>query len=313
MLRVGVDVSKEKLDVAWSDGRFEKDVPNAHVAIEKLVRQMKSDGVELVVFEASGGYERELHCACSRAEVPAAMANPRQVRDFAKGMGVLAKTDSVDARVLCEFAQKVNITPTQPLSGARLELRELSLRRGQLLEMLQAERNRLEHAETKRVEKNLKSHIAWLEKQVTIVDDDIDTHLKRNDEWKQVLTLLDSMPGVGPVTMATLLAHLPELGKLNRKAIAALVGVAPFARESGKWTGERFCRGGRAVVRTVLYMATLSGVTHNPVLKAHYASLTKRGKPVKVAMTACLRRMLTWLNAMLATNTVWTPKHALPH
>lgn len=308
-LKVGVDVSKEMLDVAWSDGKYER-VANSRKAIEKFVKEMKDAGVALVAFESTGGYERDLHCECSKAEVLAAMVNPRQVRDFARGIGVLAKTDTVDAKVLCEFATKVKPRPSDVPSEARAELREMSLRRTQLLEMLQTERNRLEHAETRKVTKNLNSHIEWLERQVKNVDDDIDTHLKQTKEWKQELELLDSVPGVGPKTIATLLAHLPELGKLNRKDIAALVGVAPFPHDSGMMRGRRTCSGGRAAVRKVLYMATLTATTHNPVLKAHYDQLRARGKEFKVALVACMRRLLTWLNAMLATQQPWDPQLA---
>lgn len=305
-LQVGVDVSKEMLDVAWSDGRYER-VQNTRAAVQKLVERMKGAGVTLVVFEATGGYERELHCECSRAEVPAAMANPRQVRDFAKGLNRLAKTDRIDAHVLCEFARLVKPRASEPPSEARLLLQELSRRRSQLLDMMQSEMNRLEHRLSKPVEKNVKAHIAWLEKQVKVVDTDIDNHLKRTDEWKRELDLLDTVPGVGRVTTVALLSQLPELGKLDRKRIAALVGVAPLNNDSGMMRGQRSIKGGRTDVRTALYMATLAGLTHNPSLRAHFDALKARGKSGKVSMVACMRRLLTWLNAMLANDTPWTP------
>ena len=308
-LQVGVDVSKAMLDVVWSDGRYEQ-VENKSAAIRAFVERMKAAGVALVVFEATGGYERELHCECSRAEVPAAMANPRQVRDFAKAINRLAKTDRVDAHVLCEFARSVKPRTNEPLTDARLLLQELSRRRGQLLDMLLAEQNRLEHRLSKPVEKNVKSHISWLEKQVKIVDSDIDKHLKDVDEWKAELELIDSIPGVGRVTVVALLSQLPELGKLNRKRIAALVGVAPFSNDSGMMRGRRSIRGGRSAVRTALYMATLAGIRHNPPLRAHFDALKARGKSGKVAMVACMRRLLTWLNAMVANGTPWDPRCA---
>lgn len=304
-MQVGVDVSKEMLDVAWTDERYER-VENSRSGIQKLVERMKSAGVTLVVFEATGGYERELHCECARAEIPAAMVNPRQVRDFAKALNQLAKTDRIDARVLCEFARVVKPRATEPASEARLVLQELSRRRGQLLDMLQSEKNRLEHRLSKPVEKNVKAHIAWLEKQVKVVDNDIDGHLKKTDEWKSELELLATVPGVGRVTIVALLSQLPELGLLDRKRIAALVGLAPLNNDSGKSRGQRSIRGGRADVRTALYMATLAGITHNPSLKAHFNALKARGKSGKVSMVACMRRLLTWLNAMLATSTPWT-------
>jgi transposase len=304
-LHVGVDVSKEMLDVAWSDGRYER-VENKRAAVQKLVERMKGAGVVLVAFEATGGYERELHCECSRMEVDAAMANPRQVRDFAKGENRLAKTDRIDAHVLCAFAEKVKPRVSELPSEARLILQELSRRRGQLLEMLQAERNRLEHRLSKQVEKDVKAHVTWLEKRVKVVDKEIDDHLKKSDEWKRELDLIGTIPGVGRVTTVALLSQLPELGKLDRKCIAALVGLAPFNNDSGKMRGRRTIQGGRAEVRTALYMATLCGIVHNPSLKAHFAALKARGKHGKVAMVACMRRLLTWLNAMLANDTPWT-------
>lgn len=293
------------LDVAWSDGRYER-VENKSAAIQKLVERMKDAQVALVVFEATGGYERELHCACSRAGIDAAMANPRQVRDFAKGENRLAKTDRIDAGILCAFAQKVKPRVSVLPSDARLTLQELSRRRGQLLEMLQTEKNRLEHQLTKQVEKNVKSHINWLEKQVKIVDTDIDDHLKATKEWKRELELLVTIPGVGRITTIAVVSQLPELGKLNRKLIAALVGLAPFNNDSGQMRGKRIIKGGRSAVRTALYMATLSGIVHNPALKAHFANLKARGKNGKVAMIACMRRLLTWMNAMVASDTPWT-------
>lgn len=309
---VGVDVSKERLDVAWSDGKHEQ-VDNSRAQIRALVERMKTAGVKLVVFEATGGYERELHCECSNADVPAAMVNPRQVRDFARGQNRLAKTDRIDARVLCDFAAQAKPPrETELPSEARRMLQELSRRRGQLLEMLQTERNRLEHSITKAVEKNVKAHITWLQKQVKHVDSDIDKHLKSTNEWKNELELLDTMPGVGRITIVTLLSQLPELGKLDRKRIAALVGLAPFSQDSGKFRGRRSIQGGRTNVRNALYMATMSGIVHNPPLKTHFEALTARGKTGKVAMVACMRRLLTWLNAMLANGIPWTPALADP-
>lgn len=305
-LQVGVDVSKASLDVAWSDGKYEQ-VSNTTAAIRKLVERMKTQGVTLVVFEATGGYERELHCECSNAEVPAAMANPRQVRDFARAINQLAKTDRIDARVLCSFAGKVKPRITEVPSEARRTLQELSRRRGQLLDMLHAEMNRLRQPLTKPVEKNVKSHIAWLEKQVKSVDTDIDSHLKSTSEWKRELELLETVPGVGRVTIVALLSQLPELGKLDRKRIAALVGLAPYSQDSGRQHGRRSISGGRAGVRTALYMATLAGITHNPSLREHFESLKRNGKHGKVAMVACMRRLLTWLNAMLLHDIPWTP------
>lgn len=305
-LRVGVDVSSTTLDVAWSDGR-EEQVANHHALVEKLVLKMKEAGVSLVVFEATGGYERDLHCELSRADVPAAMVNPRQVRDFAKAMGRLAKTDRIDAKTLCDFAMRVRPEPKPAPSEATQELQALARRRAQLIEMKQAEENRLIHALGKVVTKNLKAHIRWLETEISSVDGGIDKHLKGHDEWKRELTLLDSVPGVGRVTAFTLLSELPELGTLSRKKVAALAGVAPLNRDSGNMRGKRCCWGGRSEVRAVLYMATLAGLKHNPEIRSHFDSLVARGKGGKVAMVACMRRLLTWLNAIVASSTPWNP------
>lgn len=310
-MRVGIDVSMEKLDVAWSDGREER-VENEHAALEAFSRRLKGTGIELVVFEASGGYERELHCALSRAEVPAAMVNPRQVRDFAKAMGRLAKTDRLDAKVLCDFAVRISPEAKPASSEEQQELLAMARRRGQLVEMRVAEQNRLAQARNTMVRKNVTAHINWLKKQLKGVDRDIDKLLKRGKQWEKELPLLDSVPGVGRVTIATLLSQLDELGKLDRKKIAALVGVAPMSMDSGTMRGERSCWGGRAEVRAVLYMAALSGVRFNPVLKRAYASLLSRGKAKKVALVACMRRLLTWLNAMVATKTAWDPTRIDP-
>lgn len=309
-MRVGVDVSKDRLDVAWSDGR-EEQLKNEYAALGVFAERVKDAGVALVVFEASGGYERELHCALTRAEVPAAMVNPRQVRDFAKAMGRLAKTDRLDARTLCDFALKVSPEPKAAPSEDQQELLALARRRGQLVEMRVAEQARLAQARSTTVRKNVSSHINWLKKQLSEVDRDIDRHLTESKQWKKELPLLDSVPGVGRVTIATLLSQLDELGKLDRKKIAALVGVAPLSRDSGTMRGQRSCWGGRAEVRAVLYMAALAGVRFNPVLRQAYASLRTRNKAHKVALVACMRRLLTWLNAMLATDTKWQPSRIL--
>jgi len=293
-----------RLDVAWSDGR-EEHVDNHHPAIEALVARLKEAGVALVVFEASGGYERDLHCALSRVEVPAALVNPRQVRDFAKAMGRLAKTDRLDAKTLCDFATRVRPEARAVASEEQQELMALARRRGQLVEMRIAEQNRLAQARTAKVKQNITAHIQWLKRQVKDVDKDIDDLLETGKQWEKELPLLDSVPGVGRVTIATLLSQLNELGDVNRKQIAALVGIAPLANDSGTMRGARTCWGGRAEVRAVLYMAALSGIRHNPALKRTYAGLLARGKKKKVAIVACMRRLLTWLNAMVANGTSW--------
>lgn len=304
---VGVDVSMSKLDVAWSDGREERVDNKSLQAIEAFAERLKQAGVALVVFEASGGYERELHCALSRVEVPAALVNPRQVRDFARAMGRLAKTDRLDAKVLCDFGIRIKPEARKAPSEEQQELLSLARRRGQLVEMRVAEQNRLAQAREKKVKESITAHIQWLKRQIKDVDRDIDELLERGKQWEKELPLLDSVPGVGRVTIATLLSQLDELGEVNRKEIAALVGVAPLANDSGTMKGQRSCWGGRAEVRAVLYMATLAGILHNPILKRAYAGMLKRGKKKKVAIVACMRRLLTWLNAMVASGTPWDP------
>jgi transposase len=304
---VGVDVSSTTLDVAWSDGT-EEQVPSNRDAIERFAQRLRDADITLVVFEASGGYERELHCALGLAGVPAALVNPRQVRDFAKAMGRLAKTDRLDARTLCDFGLRVQPAPRPPPSPELQELQALARRRGQLIEMRVAEQNRLSLADGRKVRRSITAHIEWLKKQLKGVDDDIDRLLKDSKTWQRELQLLTSVPGVGRVTIVTLLSQLEELGHLGRKEIAALVGVAPFAADSGKMHGRRCCWGGRSEVRAVLYMATLVATQHNKELKQVYDGLLARNKEKKVALVACMRRLLIWLNAIVATGREWNPQ-----
>jgi len=309
--RVGVDVAKKTLVVCWSDGTTEE-IANEKEAVEAFSLKAAAACVDLVVMEATGGYHNELLWALHAAKVRVAAVNPRQVRDFAKALGKLAKTDRVDAEVLCEFAMRVEVRPTPPATEAQIELEALVRRRTQLVEMRTAELNRLQQARLKAVKKNLDAHLAWLKKQLKKVDKDIDTHLRGNADWDKELKLFDGVKGIGPTVSSTFVAELPELGKLNRKQISALVGVAPMNRDSGEYRGERTCYGGRTNVRRVLYMATLSAIVHNPALKEVYRHLVKdlKKKP-KVALIACMRRLLTWLNAMVRDGAEWNPQLAL--
>jgi transposase len=232
------------------------------------------------------------------------VANPRQVRDFAKATGQLAKTDHVDAQLLALFAERVHPTP-RPLPDAALQqLEALMTRRRQLLDMVTSERNRLEHAAAP-IRRDISQHLRWLERRVAAVDRDLDNTIQKSPVWRAKEDLLRTAPGVGPVVSRTLLAELPELGQLNRKQIAALVGVAPFARDSGTRRGKRAVWGGRASVRAVLYMGALVAARRNPVIGAFYLRLVAAGKPKKVALIACMRKLLTILNAMMRTNTRW--------
>jgi transposase len=301
---VGIDVSKAHLDVAVRPEGRPFTVQNDEPGITTLVERLRGLQPHLVVLEATGGLEVPLVSALAAVAVPLVVANPRQVRDFAKATGQLAKTDTLDAQILARFAETVRPTP-RPLPDAETqELAALLGRRRQLIEMLTAEKNRVGSA-PRRVRKGIQAHITWLERRLTETDDDLSTTIHASPVWREKDDLLQSTPGVGPILATTLLASLPELGTLNRKQIAALVGVAPFNCDSGTLRGKRIVRGGRASVRAVLYMSALVAARYNPVIKAFYRRLRQAGKPAKVALTACMRKLLTILNAMLKHQTPW--------
>ena len=302
----GVDVSKQHLDACW--GEHELRVGNDAAGWGELTAKLKASQVELIVIEATGGYERGLVCALQEAGLLVARLNPRQARDFAKSMGVLAKTDRVDARCLRDFADVLARHPdrlkyiTPAADSQRAALAELMTRRRQLVEMRVAESNRLELA-AKRARRSILSVIRTLDKQLANIDRDAQRHI--DDHFDGQRELLDSVKGVGPVTTLTLLAALPEIGALGRRAIAKLAGLAPIANDSGPRKGQRHIRGGRGEVRAVLYMATLSATRSNPVISAHYQRLLASGKPKKVALVACMRKLLTILNAMVRDGLPW--------
>jgi transposase len=302
----GIDVSKAHLDVCV--GEVERRVPNDAQGWSELAGLLQWAHVDLVVVEATGGYERGVVCALQGAGVCVARVNPRQARDFAKAMGVLAKTDQVDARVLRDFAgvlarhadRHKYITPM--VEPARQVLNELMTRRRQLVDMRVAEHNRLEHAGP-RATRSIASVLKLLDKQIGAIDAHIDDHMDQH--FKTQRELLDTVKGVGPVTILTLTAVLPELGRLGRRQIAKLVGVAPLANDSGGRSGKRRTWGGRSEVRAVVYMAAIVAMRHNAVIKAFYERLVAAGKPKKVAIVACMRKLLTILNAMLRDQAVW--------
>jgi transposase len=303
---VGIDVSKLWLDAADIPGRSTRRFSNDEPGIEALLGWLDSKPAQLVVLEATGGYETHAATTLASRGVPAAVVNPKHVRDFAKAFGILAKTDRIDALVLAAFAEKVR-PEVRPLPDAeRQELIDLVDRRRQLVTMRAQERARLAQA-TPVARQDIKAHIAWLDERISRIDTDLTATLRRSEVWKAKEQLLKSVPGVGPVTILTLVARLPELGTLNRRAIAALTGVAPFARDSGQRRGQRSIWGGRADVRSVLYMATVAALRGNAVIKHFYLRLIAAGKPPKVAVTACMRKLLTILNSMLRTNTPWRP------
>ena len=304
---VGIDVAKAQLDIALRPTGTRWAVTNDDVGIASLVPQLQEIAPQLIVLEATGSYQRAVVAALAAAGLPVAVVNPRQARDFAKATGQLAKTDALDARALAHFAEAVRPMP-RPLPDAQAdELRALLARRRQLVTMRTAEQNRLGSA-LPRLQPDIQAHIAWLNTRLTTLDDDLDTTLRASPVWRECEELLRSVPGIGPVCARTLLLDLPELGTLSRHRLAALVGVAPLNRDSGTLRGSRTTWGGRAHVRATLYMSTLVAVRYNPVLKAFYERLRATGKAAKVALTACMRKLLTILNAMVKHQTPWQPR-----
>jgi transposase len=307
---IGIDVSKDEL-VVGSDGQVQlKSHPNTERGHEQLIRDLAASSapIELIVVEATGGYERRLVTALGSRGLPVVVVNPRQVRDFAKATGRLAKTDKIDAHVLAGFAAKIK-PEFRPLeSEEQEELRDFLVRHEQLIQMLVAEKSRLLQAQggSRHVlRKKIKSHIRFLERELELLDSDLDDTLKKSPMWKEKDDLLQSVPGIGIQTSMTLLGMVPELGTLNASQIGALIGVVPFNHDSGKFRGKRHIRGGRARVRAVLYMAALVATRYNPIIKAHYQRLLAAGKPKKVALVACMRKLLVIVNAMIKTKTRW--------
>jgi len=306
-LYVGIDVSKDRLDIAlrpsgetWSEG-------NGPDGISFLMGKLKALGPALVVLEATGGYQMPVTAALAAAGMPVVVVNPRQVRDFARSLGLLAKTDALDANVIARFAEMVKPEPRPLPDEAGRQLQDLLARRRQLLGMLVAEKNHLVMVTDPSIRRDVKSHIEFLKKRLGKLDDDLGDKLRSTPAWREKDELFRSVPGVGRVLSVTLLAGLPELGRLNRKEIAALAGLAPFNRDSGSMKGQRRVWGGRANVRQALYMSALVGTRYNPVIRAFYKRLTEKGKTPKVALTACMRKLLVILNTMAKTGTRWNP------
>ena len=303
----GVDVCKQHLDICL--GVEHQRVANDADGWDVLTAKFKQTGVDLVVLEATGGYERGLVCALQGGGIAVARVNPRQARDFAKSMGVLAKTDQVDARTLRDFADVLARHPdrakyiTPLLDEQRQALADLMTRRRQLVDLRVAEGNHLEHAHHQHSVRSIKNVLKTLDRQLDAIDREVGDHMDRH--FRQQRALLDSVKGVGPVTILTLTAALPELGQLGRRQIAKLVGVAPLADDSGPRRGKRRIWGGRSDVRAVVYMAALVAIRHNPVIKVFHSRLIAAGKPKKVAIVACMRKLLTILNAMLRDQATW--------
>lgn len=304
-INVGIDVSKARLDCFVTSGE-RKSVNNDDAGIGELCVWLQALSVERIVVEATGGYEAAAVAILGAAKLPIVVINPRQARDFAKAMGRRAKTDAIDAQVLALFAEAVK-PEIRPLKDEQtLALDALLERRRQILQMLTAERQRLAQAKGP-IRTDIKQHIAYLVKRLKDSQGDLDELIRQSPVWRERESLLTAVQGVGRQTLVSLCAWLPELGRLKRKPIAALVGVAPFNCDSGTLRGQRHCFGGRAALRSILYMATVSAMRCNPVLKPFYQRLLKAGKPKKVAIVACMRKLLTILNAMVRDNAAWNP------
>ena len=303
---IGIDVAKARLDIAVRPSQEVWDAANDEVGIAELVERIQALAPQGIVVEATGGLEVPVAGSLAAAGLPVAVVNPRQVRDFAKATGRLAKTDRLDAQVLAHFGEAVRPEPRRLPDEQALALAALLARRRQVVEMLTAEKNRLGSA-SRRVRDRVKAHIEWLEKELADLDKELRRTLRDSPIWREHDQLLRSVPGIGPTVAVTLLADLPELGTLDRKQIAALVGLAPLNRDSGTLRGRRTIWGGRARVRAVLYMAALVATRHNPVIRAFYARLLAAGKPKKVALIACMHKLLLILNAVLKHRRAWCP------
>lgn len=305
-LYVGLDVSKQHLDLAFLPSRPSRRVSQTDEGIAGLVADLRQLGPALIVLEATGGYETEVATALALAGLPVALVNPRQVRDFARALGRLAKTDALDAEVLALFGARVRPAPRSLPDEAHQALAALVTRRRQLVDMLTAERLRLPLAKGP-IRREVQAHIHWLEQRVKDSNTDLRARLKSSPLWHAATQLLQSVPGIGPTTAAVLIAELPELGHLTRQQLAALVGVAPLNHDSGRHRGIRTIWGGRAHVRHALYMATLVATRHNPVIRTFYRHLLAAGKAKLVALVASMRKLLTILNAMVKAQRAWAP------
>jgi len=301
---VGIDVSKDHLDIGIHPTGKAWQLVHDEAGEEKLCQELRKLKPDLIVMEASGGMESALAVRLQEAKLPAVVVNPRQVRDFAKAHGILAKTDRIDALVLARFAERIRPEVRALPDEAQRALEGLMVRRRQLVIMMGAEKNRLRRA-SKEVAQGIQEHIEWLKRQLDGVDREISRRIQRNDVWKQKDKLLQSAPGVGSVVSRSFLSGLPELGTINGKKISALVGVAPFNCDSGRFKGRRRIWGGREHIRSILYMGTVAAVRWNPIIRSFFLRLVKAGKSKKVALTACMRKLLVMLNAIIASNKPW--------
>lgn len=305
---VGVDIAKDSLDVCFLGTEKRFTTTNDQAGFRQLLQGLPSVEGCLVVVEATGGYQREMVAELIAAGHQVAVVNPRQVRDFARGLGILAKTDRLDAEVIARFGQQAKPRPTEKMPEKQDELQQLVVRRRQLIDLRTAENNRLPLARSKSVIKSIRSMVEQLQKKIRQIEKEITDLVESDDQLQCQAALMKSVPGVGAVTAAALLAELPELGRLNRQEIAALAGLAPFNRDSGKFHGRRSIWGGRATVRKALYMAALTARRCNPAIRALSERLEAAGKPFKVVLTACMRKLLVILNTIVKNNSVWINK-----
>ena len=305
---VGIDVAKDTFNIAACPPVLKNSLPNTSDGHRQLCQTLKKHAVALVVLEATGGYERPIVAELLNAGLPTVVANPRQVRDFARGLGQLAKTDAIDAEVLAKFAQLVQPAPRPPKTAQTADLAELVHRRRQLNGLRTQESNRLSLVHHSQVRKSIQKIIKTLDQQISEIDKLIEQHIRNDDKFRSKDNIIRSAPGIGPQTSAMLLAQMPELGEVNRQEIAALAGLAPWDRSSGKWTGQGHIWGGRKEVRSVLYMAALSARNCNPVIREFAQRLEGEGKAFKVVITACMRKLLIILNTMVRNQSLWTPE-----
>ena len=310
---VGIDVCKGRLEVALLPSAEALSLTHDADGIEALTEKLVEASATLVVLEATGGYQRPLVAALAASQIAVAVVNPRQARDFfAKATGRLAKTDKIDALVLARFAEAIRTTPKAPPEAEALEFQAILARRRQIIGMLVAEKNRLAASTSKKVRSRLEAHERWLEKELARIDRDLEEVINESPTFKENEALLRSVPGVGPVLCRTLLAELPELDSLSPRELSAFVGVAPLNRDSsGSFRGRRSVWGGRARVREALYMGALIASRHNPHIKTFYERLVASGEPKKVALVACMRKLLVILNAVMRDRTPWRSPHAL--
>jgi transposase len=296
---VGIDIAKETLDIHVLPSNKKWQCQNNAKDIGRLVKRLRSKAPEAIILEATGGYEALAAALLMEAELPVSVVNPRQVRDFAKAMGQLAKTDCIDALVLARYGEAIRprLTPL-PTEEERL-VKALVVRRRQLVDMRSAEKNRLGQVREEPIRQNIRALIDHLDREIKQIEDDLDTTIKKSPLWQENIKLLETIKGFGPVTARTLVTHLPELGKVSRQEIATLVGVAPLNRDSGKMRGKRSCIGGREAIRSPLYMAAKAAARTNKTIKAFYQRLRKEGKLYKVAIVACMRKLLVIANALL--------------